>query len=205
MRGDIYIISAPSGTGKSTVIRKVLRIVPGLFFSVSYTTRASRFKEINGKDYFFVSMDEFENLIKADEFIEYCKVHNNFYGTSRRQIIPILEKGLDVILDIDVKGAIKVKEKFPEAILIFMLPPSIEELLQRLEKRHTDFDQELQTRLRALKEEVLYWKYYDYILVNDYINKTIDNVRSIILSNRLRKEKQASIIEGIINNILNKL
>mgnify|MGYP005840871045 CR=1 FL=1 len=206
MRGDIYIISAPSGTGKSTVIRKVLKIVPGLFFSISYTTRALRFKEINGKDYFFVSKEEFEKLIKEGEFIEYCKVHNNFYGTSRSQVIPLLEKGLDVILDIDVKGAIRVKEKFPEAILIFMIPPSIEELLKRLEKRHTDSPKELETRLQTLKEEILYWEYYDYILVNDYINNTIDNVKSIIVSNRLRREKQASIIEEIVkNNILNKL
>jgi guanylate kinase len=199
MKGDIYIISAPSGTGKSTIIRKLIKIVPALFFSISYTTRTPREREINGKDYFFVSLEEFENLVANNEFLEYCKVHDNYYGTHRDQVLPLIEKGLDVLLDIDVKGAMKIKGMFSDAILIFILPPSLEELLRRLEKRHAESPEALKIRLNTLKEEVLYWKYYDYLLINDYLNKTIEDVKSIIISNRLRKDRQAEIIEDIIH------
>ncbi len=204
MRGDIYIISAPSGTGKSTIIRRLLKIIPGLFFSVSYTTRSPREKEINGKDYFFVSINEFENLINDNQFLEYCNVFNNYYGTHRNQVIPLIEKGLDVILDIDVKGAMKIKQNFPEAILIFMLPPSIEELVSRLSKRHSNTEKDLQTRLNTLKDEVQYYTYYDYLIINEHINKTIDEVKAIIIANRLRKDKISEIIREFINRNLFK-
>jgi guanylate kinase len=199
MRGDMFIISAPSGTGKSTIVRRLLKTIPGLFFSVSYTTRQQRKNEIHGKDYYFVSREEFNELVKNNEFLEYCEVHGNTYGTSEKQVVSIIEKGFDVILDIDVQGAMKIKQKHPEAITIFMLPPSITDLEERWQKRHSDSEQEKKIRRNNINQELQFWQFYDYLIINKYINETVEQVKAIIIANRCRNNRQETLYRTIIN------
>ncbi|OGF58973.1 MAG: guanylate kinase [Candidatus Fischerbacteria bacterium RBG_13_37_8] len=199
MSGDIFIISAPSGTGKSTIIRRLLKMIPGLFFSVSYTTRQQRKNEIQGKDYCFVSQEEFTELINNNEFLEYCEVHGNTYGTSEKQVLSLIEKGFDIILDIDVQGAMKVKQKCPAAITIFMLPPSIKDLEERWQKRHSDSEQDKKIRRNNINQELQFWHFYDYLVINKYINETVEQVKAIIIANRCRKDKQETLFRTIIN------
>ena len=204
MKGDMYIISAPSGTGKTTIIRTLLKIVPGLFFSISYTTRTPRPKEINGKDYFFVSESEFKKLLDENALMEYAKVHDFYYGTAKEQVLPLIEKGFDVILDIDVQGALHVKQNYLEAIMIFILPPSGEELKKRLDRRKTNSEKEKQLRLENAKNELKYWRFYDFLVVNQYLEQTINQIKSIIIAHRCRRTKKeeyfSSIVEPIISS-----
>lgn len=202
MKGDIYIISAPSGTGKSTIIRRLLKSVPGLFFSVSYTTRAPRSKEIHGKDYFFISESEFSNLMNEDALLEYAIVHDYYYGTAKRLVLPLIDKGFDVILDIDVQGALKVKQSNPEAISIFMLPPSGNELRKRLDRRRANSEKQKKLRLENAKRELQYWRFYDYIVVNQLIDQTVDYMKSIIIANRCRRCKQEDYLSSIVEPII---
>jgi guanylate kinase len=198
----LYIISAPSGSGKSTLTSELLRTVPNLQFSVSYTTRLPRGSEQNGREYCFITREEFERMIAADEFLEYARVFGDYYGTARRFLREAEAAGNDLVLDIDVQGAAQVKQKMPEAVSIFVLPPSRAELGQRLRRRSESeklvetgarlrSDEErnriIQKRLQTAAKEIENYRTYDYILVNDQLEQSIDKLKAIVLAERLKR------------------
>lgn len=201
--GMVFIISAPSGSGKSTLTNELRRVVPHLEFSISYTTRAPRGSEQSSREYFFISREQFEEMIRNGEFLEYAEVFGNYYGTARRFLGEAFARGNDLLLDIDVQGAKQVKQKLPEAISIFVLPPSREELERRL-RRRSEADDEIQRkllgdgarrfnteeiiqrRLQTASREIENFRDYDYILVNDQLEKSIDTLQSIVTAERLR-------------------
>src|SRR5262249_48875629 len=163
----VFIISAPSGSGKSTLVTKLLKTAPDLDFSISYTTRASRGAEQNGKQYYFVTRKEFEEMIRADEFLEHADVFGNYYGTARRFLREAEQKGHDLLLDIDVQGAAQMKRKLPDAVSIFILPPDRATLEKRLRERGEDSEAVIQRRLENASREIENYDKYDYVLVND--------------------------------------
>jgi guanylate kinase len=198
MLGNLFIISSPSGGGKGTLIREVLRIVPNIGYSISFTTRKMRVGEEHGKHYFFVNRDEFENLIERGEFLEYAEVHGNFYGTSKTQVEKMTNDGRDVILEIDVQGANSIRAKMPKAVSIFILPPAFEVLKTRLVLRQTESDEELAIRLRNSRGEVEDYKDFDYVIINDEVEKATNDLKTAILAERLRKDRQIEKIETIL-------
>ena len=183
----VYIISAPSGSGKSTLVDRVRQIVPGLRFSISYTTRPHRGDEQNGREYFFVSRAEFEEMIRKDEFLEYADVFGNYYGTARRFLREAEQEGNDLLLDIDVQGAAQIKRKIPQAVSIFILPPNRQELEKRLRLRSLDAEPVIQRRLVTASREIENYTKYDYILVNDRLEESIAALQSILLAERLKR------------------
>jgi guanylate kinase len=183
----VYIISAPSGSGKSTLVKKLLESVPGLNFSISYTTRPRRGDEQNGVEYFFVSEPEFEDMIERDEFLEHAKVFGNYYGTACRFLREAEASGNDLVLDIDVQGAKQLKKKIPDAVSIFILPPNREELEGRLRSRGLDTEQVILRRLDTARREIENYSKYDYILVNDRLDQSADELKAIVLAERLHR------------------
>jgi guanylate kinase len=183
----ICIISAPSGSGKSTLVNELLKLVPDLDFSISYTTRPSRGSEQNGKQYYFVSREEFEQMIRNDEFLEHANVFGNYYGTARRFLREAGEKGRDLLLDIDVQGAEQMKRKLPEAVSIFVLPPDRKTLERRLRKRSEDAEEVIARRLITATREIGNYNKYDYILINDDLEESIENLQAIVLAERLQR------------------
>jgi len=183
----VFIVSAPSGSGKSTLVNELFKMVRSLDFSISYTTRKSRGSEQNGKEYFFVSKEEFEAMIAADEFLEYAEVHGNYYGTARRFLREAEAHGNDLVLDIDVQGASQIKKRIPVAVSIFILPPDREKLEWRLRNRGQDSDAEIRRRLDTARREIENYSKYDYILVNRVVEQSADQLRNIVLSERLQR------------------
>ncbi len=181
---SVFIISAPSGSGKSTLVNEILKIVPGLEFSISYTTRPPRGSEQNGREYFFVSREQFEEMLQSDEFLEHANVFGNYYGTSRSFLRDAEEHGNDLLLDIDVQGAGQIKQKLPKAISIFVLPPDRGTLEKRLRSRSLDAEQVIQRRLVTATREIENYSKYDYILVNDRLEESIEALKSILLAER---------------------
>jgi len=200
MTGNLIIISSPSGGGKGTLIKEVLKIVPNVGYSVSYTTRAMRVGETQGKDYFFVSRAEFERLIEQGEFLEYATVHDNFYGTSLNQIKKEIEAGHDIILEIDVQGAASVRTKIPEAVSVFILPPSFAVLAARLTARATEKKEDLALRLKNSFGEVNRFSEFEYVVVNDAVEKATAHLQTIILAERLKRVRQSRVIQGILDS-----
>jgi guanylate kinase len=196
--GSVLVISAPSGSGKSTLVRRLLASVPGLVFSVSYTTRSRRAGERNGRDYFFVSEARFKRLAAAGEFAEWAQVHGYFYGTSRRQIRRAQAAGRDVLLDIDVQGHGQVRRRLPEAVSVFLLPPSYRELQRRLRRRHSDSPQVIRRRLSVAKREIRRWREYDYVVVNDRLARAAGALGSIIEAARHRGLAQLGNVKRIL-------
>lgn len=190
---NIIVISGPSGSGKTTLIAELMKQHPEIIFSTSHTTRPIRGKEVNGCDYHFIPRDEFLEMVKNDEFVEWAEVYGNYYGTSYREIEHKSKKGGDTILalDIDVQGARKIKEKYPDALFIFVVPPSLEILRQRLEARERKFDQHIRERLEIAKEELKQYSIYDYIVVNDKLEeafKVLDAIYTAYQHTRWRQE-----------------
>jgi guanylate kinase len=183
----VYIISAPSGSGKSTLTNELLKLVPNLDFSISYTTRALRGSERDGKQYYFVSLDTFNRMIEAGEFLEYANVHGNCYGTARQFLRDAGRNGHDLLLDIDVQGAAQIKHNLTDAISIFVLPPDREKLEWRLRNRGEDPEPVIQRRLIAASREIAEYDKYDYVLVNDMLEESCEKLRAIVLSERLRR------------------
>ncbi|HTZ18057.1 MAG TPA: guanylate kinase [Dissulfurispiraceae bacterium] len=188
-KGNLFVVSAPSGAGKTTLCRKAGEEVPGLLHSVSFTTRAPRPGEVQDVHYTFIDQDEFRAMICDGEFIEWAEVHGNFYGTSRGRIEAIIGSGNDVILDIDVQGARKIREYYPESTLIFVLPPSMDALEKRLFDRMSDSAEVIERRLKKAREEISEYKYYDYVIVNDLFEEAFEVFSSIIRAERSRLSK----------------
>jgi guanylate kinase len=183
----VFIISAPSGSGKSTLVNKVREIVPGLKFSISYTTRPPRAGEQNGREYFFVSRTEFEKMIRQDDFLEYADVFGNYYGTARSFLSLAQQEGKDLLLDIDVQGAEQIKRRIPDAVRIFVMPPNRPELEKRLRTRSLDAEAVIQRRLVTASREIENYDKYDYILVNDRLEESVDALKSILLAERRKQ------------------
>ena len=192
----IYIISAPSGSGKSTLVNEIRKIVPGLEFSVSYTTRAPRGSEQNGREYYFLARPEFEAMLSKDEFLEHADVFGNYYGTARRFLREAAEKNHDLLLDIDVQGAAQIKAKLPEAISIFILPPNRQILEWRLRKRSEDSNETIQRRLDTATREIENYDKYDYILINDQLEESTENLRSVLLTERFKRTGSLGTASG---------
>jgi guanylate kinase len=196
-RASILVISAPSGSGKSTLVRRLIASLPDLAFSVSHTTRPRREGEKDGRDYFFVTRKRFERMIAAGDFIEWAEVYGHLYGTSKGQIDRALKAGRDILLDIDVQGHQQARKRLPEALSVFVLPPSFRELKRRLTRRHSDSPQVIEGRLAAARQEISHWPDYDYLVVNDRLSQATQALRAIVRAGRFRRQNQAERAQEI--------
>jgi len=185
-KGLLFIISAPSGAGKTTLCQELSNIVPGLKHSVSYTTRPPRKGEINNVHYSFISYSKFKKMIERGEFAEWAMVHGNLYGTSIKRLEEINKKGYDIILDIDTHGAMQMRRKYKNAVYIFILPPSLKTLEKRLRDRMSESEEEIRRRLKKAEEEIAQYKFYDYVVINDKFEEALRDLESIIIATRLK-------------------
>mgnify|MGYP000925371482 CR=1 FL=1 len=185
-RGNLIVLSGPSGVGKGTVLRRLLKDYKDIEYSISATTRPGRKGEIHGKDYFFLSEEEFFQMVDNNQFIEWAKVHNNYYGTPREYVEKTLQDGRDIILEIDIQGARKVRETYPEAVYVFLLPPSFSELEKRLNKRGTEDEKTKELRLKNAREELKELVNYDYQIINEDLEEAVEQLKAIIVAERCR-------------------
>lgn len=190
MSGNLYVVAAPSGAGKTTLVRMLLAEETSVHLSISFTTRAPRPGEQDGREYHFVSVDRFRSMIAGDEFLEWAEVHGNFYGTSKKWIGDQLAAGHDVLLEIDWQGAQQVRKLFPAAIGVFILPPSMDELSRRLTGRGTDAQDVIDRRLAAAEAEMRHVGEFDYAIINDQLDQALQDLRAIVRSSRLSPGKQ---------------
>ena len=197
-RGTLFVVSSPSGGGKGTLIRHVLEVVENLRYSVSYTTRAPRPGEVDGREYFFVNREIFEEMAGAGEFLEWACVHGNLYGTAKNQVIEETAAGADIILEVDVQGAASVRQLLMDSVSIFILPPSFEVLRQRLIARGTDSPDELELRLRNAPEELKQYSAFDYVIINDEVDRAMGQLAAIIYAERARCMRQESVVLEVI-------
>lgn len=197
-KGSLIIVSGPSGAGKSALVTAVLATLPGLSFSVSYTTRAPRGNERDGVEYHFVTKEEFDRLVRNGELLEWAEVYGNYYGTGWRFIEDRLGQGTDVLLDIDVQGARTVRDKRPDAVSIFIMPPSYQVLRMRLESRKLDKEYVIEQRLRIARREIAYYRDYHYLIVNDGFDASVEELKAIILGSRCRMTSRAESAESIV-------
>lgn len=197
-RGTLFVVSSPSGGGKGTLIRHVLDVVENLSYSVSYTTRAPRPGEMDGREYFFVNRETFEEMTAAGEFLEWACVHGNFYGTAKQQIVAEIAAGADIILEVDVQGAASVRQLLMDSVSIFILPPSYEVLRQRLIARGTDSPEELELRLRNAPEELRQYSSFDYVIINDEVARAAHQLAAIIYAERARCMRQENLVLEVI-------
>jgi len=198
VRGSVFVISAPSGTGKSTLIKQVMADFPSLCFSVSYTTREPRAGEKHGQDYYFVSRETFQRMVRRDEFVEWAEVYGHLYGTAFKPLQAALEKGQDILLDIDVQGHQQVRGRLREAVSVLILPPSFPELARRLRDRHSDSPESIECRLQTAREEIDHWREYDYLVVNDQLTDAAQALKAIVRAARFRRLNQEQRVENII-------
>ncbi|WP_347988223.1 guanylate kinase [Methylomonas sp. AM2-LC] len=201
--GKLYIISAPSGAGKTSLVKQLIADTEQLVVSVSHTTRAKRSAEVNGIDYFFVPVEMFTDMIAKQAFLEHAQVYDNFYGTAQQTVEANLAQGLDVILEIDWQGAEQVRRMLPESISIFILPPSIAVLRQRLQNRAQDGEEIIDKRMRAAVAEMSHYCEFDYLLVNDDFEIALNQLKSIIHANRLLQLRQQQLLKPLLDNLLN--
>jgi guanylate kinase len=204
-KGRPFVVSAPSGSGKTTLCRKLTSLIDRLDYSVSYTTRLPRNNEVEGEDYFFVSKDRFEEMVDQGSFAEWALVYGNYYGTSKDFMDKSLESGHDLLLDVDTVGALKIKRLYPEAILIFVLPPSLAELKRRLEGRAQDDEEVVRKRIREAKRELDAVSSYDYMVVNDTLEDALLRLHAIIVAERCRLSRNRHLIEELLRETLPSL
>ena len=190
-RGLLIVVSGASGTGKGTVCKKILTDLPEVAYSISATTRTPRPGEVDGREYYFLSVGEFKAWIADEKFLEYAEVYGNFYGTPLNKIEERLNRGEDILLEIDVQGALNVKRKCPEGIYIFLLPPSLEELKRRIEGRGTESPESLSRRLKNAVAEIKIGLEYDYVVVNDSVDEAVAEIKSILTAERLKVARNA--------------
>jgi guanylate kinase len=198
--GNVFVLSAPSGTGKSTLAKRLVKEVSGLDFSVSFTTRKPRPGEVHGKDYFFLDDVEFDAMVAADGFVEWVKVYEHRYGTGKEWIQQRLASGADILLDIETQGARRVHEAIPDAVMVFLLPPSAAELSARLRGRADESEQQVNIRLNYARHELSQFQQYDYLVVNDTVDQAYRKLESIILATRSRRERMAAQAQRILDS-----
>ena len=196
-KGVLLVVSGPSGAGKGTICSMLREQLPDLGYSVSVTTRQPRNGEVDGVNYFFKTVDEVKEMISKDELLEYAEVYGNYYGTPRDYVMKQLEAGKDVLLEIDIQGALQVKKRFPEGVFVFIVPPSLDELSARIYKRGTDSEDVIKRRLASAASELTYAAEYDYIIVNDVAEKAADKVLTIMEAERYRVARTYFIVDKI--------
>lgn len=201
-KGKLYIVSAPSGAGKTSLVKQLVTDLEQISVSVSHTTRAMRDTECHGQDYFFISVADFKQMLAKQAFLENAQVFDNFYGTSRQAVETTLNKGIDVVLEIDWQGAQQVRKMLPESISIFILPPSITTLQQRLEGRGQDSKETIARRMNDAINEMRHYQEFDYIIVNNDFSKALIELKSIVISQRLLKSRQLKVLKSLLNNLL---
>jgi len=201
-KGKLYIISAPSGAGKTSLIKKLLPQVDNLMVSISHTTRAMRAGETDGKDYFFTEISTFKQQIQQGNFLEYAQVYDNFYGTAQSTVEANLSQGQDVILEIDWQGAQQIRQALPDTISIFILPPSTEILKDRLQGRGQDSEEIINRRMKDAVNEMSHYPEYDYLVVNNDFELALVELKSIILANRLNIERQQQHLQTLLTGLL---
>ena len=205
-RGVLIVISGPSGAGKGTICKALLEKHDDIFISISATTRNPRVGEVDGVNYHFLTKEEFKQRIAEDDFLEHAEVYGNYYGTPKSSVEKMLDEGKNVILEIDIQGALKVKEKATDGVFIFILPPSMEELKQRIIKRGSETPESLMTRFKSAYKEINYVSKYNYAVVNDKVNDAVEKIQSIIIAEKCRVDRiKDSILlskEGIIHEQL---
>lgn len=201
-KGLLIVLSGPSGAGKGTICKALMEKEKDLKLSISATTRQPRSGEIEGKNYFFKSEEEFEKMIENDSFLEWAKVYGHYYGTPKDFVLKNLDEGNDVVLEIDIQGALKIKEKFPEGVFIFVLPPSMEELKNRIKKRGTETEEEIIKRFKSAYEELNYVSRYNYVVINDSVEEAVEKIKAIIIAEKCRvdrnKDLYLEIKEGLV-------
>ncbi len=202
MKGQLFIISAPSGAGKTSLVKALIDCVENLTVSTSHTTRAMRPGEVNGVDYHFVESSEFLKMVERKAFLEHAEVFDNFYGTAQESIETQLHQGLDVILEIDWQGAAQVRKRIPDAISIFILPPSREALHERLQGRGQDNEEIIERRMRDAVSESSHYSESDYLIINDDFTAALDELSQLIVSQRLQTSRQAALFNKIIADLL---
>ncbi len=195
--GLLVVVSGPSGSGKGTILNLLMKQNDKVRSSISATTRKPREGEADGVNYFFKSVDEFQEMIKKQELIEWVEYCNNYYGTPKAYIENTKNQGFDVILEIEVEGAVNIKKKYPDCVLVFILPPSFDELKKRIENRGTENDKVIEQRLERAKKEIEYIKYYDYVIINDVLQDAVDNLNSILKSERFKFSRNADILNRL--------
>ena len=199
--GNLIVVAAPSGAGKSSLVKALLELDSHVHPSISHTTRAPRGQEKHGREYFFASESEFDAMVQGNAFVEWAHVHGNRYGTSKKAIEERIAQGSDVILEIDFQGALQIKRLFPEAVLIFILPPSWEELLQRLERRGEDPAQVIGTRMANAREEVAQARHFDYVVINALFETALFDLKAIVHAQRLKyasqRRSKASVFQAL--------
>lgn len=199
-KGKLYVVSAPSGCGKGTILEQVLKNNKHIHYSVSATTRAPREGEKNGVNYFFLTKENFTDLIDNNGLLEFAQFCGNFYGTPRKSVLDKLNNGEDVILEIETKGALQVKSKMSEAITIFILPPSVSELRRRLNKRGTEADEVIEKRIKEATNEIRMASRYDYIIMNDELEKAVEDFEAILKASKLTNKNNKLIIDEVLKN-----
>jgi guanylate kinase len=203
MLGNLFIVSAPSGAGKTSLVQALLNINPQIDLSISYTTRKPRPGEHDGKDYHFVSREVFLEMTERGEFLESAEVYGNLYGTSQTWISKEIDKGRDILLEIDWQGAAQVRRLFPEGVSVYILPPSMEALEQRLKGRGKDNDEVIAKRMAAVREDVAHVAEFDYVIINDNLNEALRELNAVVLCHRVHRDRQLSRHQALINQLQN--
>ncbi|MBO4694155.1 MAG: guanylate kinase [Clostridia bacterium] len=198
-KGRLFIVSGPSGSGKDTILAELFKICPEIKFSISSITRDMRENEIPGEKYNFISKEQFENMIKHDELLEYNRFVGNYYGTPKEPVIKAIEDGCDIIVEVDVNGAAQIRKEVPDCTSIFILPPSLETLKVRLKGRGTESDDKINARLSCALDEIKRAEEYDYIVVNDNLFESVSELCNIIKLDRLKTDRNINLIEKILN------
>jgi len=193
--GLLIVLSGPSGAGKGTLCKALREQMPELKYSISATTRAPRAGEVEGVNYYYITKEKFDEMLAQGEFLEWAKVYDNYYGTPKKQVMESLERGEDIILEIDIQGAMQIKKHYPKGVFIFILPPSIRELEKRITNRGTDSEEVIKKRLSCVQEELAYVSEYDYVVINDEVQTAVEKLKAIIIAEKCRPQRKPFNLE----------